>query len=331
MAVTPDAVTDPQGSGPSASGLADRQPVKFVLEVLRGVAQVDFMPSALCGVFFVAALFASGWQYGLYGLLGAAVGTATAYLLGIDRTLITAGLRGFNGCLVATAFAVFLGAGHLSTFLLAVAGSSLVVVVTSAVATFLGSWNLPTFTLPFCLVASVMTVAAPGFANVWHAGQGLAALPEAASGTTSLSWSDIWHAFLGNIGQIFFMPQWYVGLLFLAGIFVANRLAGVMACVGSATGLLVSWMLGAPAAGVAQGLMGYNAVLVAMALCGVFVAPSAVSFVYAVAGAGAATALTSAMNSFFGPFGGHTFTWPFVLTSIVFLAAVPAIPRLRRT
>ncbi|AWZ13725.1 hypothetical protein DRB96_17050 [Streptomyces sp. ICC1] len=62
-----------------------------------------------------------------------------------------------------------------------------------------------------------------------------------------------------------------------------------MACVGSATGLPVSWMLGAPAAGVAQGPMGYNAVLVAMALCGVFVAPSALSFVSPVAGPGALT------------------------------------------
>ncbi|MFC1413211.1 urea transporter [Streptacidiphilus sp. N1-12] len=320
----------PQEVGTS-SAPAESRPARFLLEVLRGIAQVDFMPSALCGAVFLAALFASGWRYGLYGLLGAAVATATAHALGIDHALVGAGLRGFNGCLIGTGFAVFLGPAHLSTFLLTLFGSSLVVVVTSALAIMLGTWNVPTFTMPFCLVTSVMTVGAPGLEKAWHGAHGLAALPVPASGATALSWQQTWHAFFGNFGQIFFMPQWYVGLMFLVGIALANRLAAAMACLGSVTGLVVAVLLGSPAEGVSQGLMGYNAVLVAMALCGVFVAPSAWSVAYAIGGAGAATVLTSAFDSFVGPFGGHTFTWPFVLTAVLFVAAVPSIPRLRRT
>lgn len=310
---------------------APAQPASYIQEVLRGIAQVDFMPSAITGIFFVAALAAAGWEYALYGLLGSAVGTATAYAFGIDREIVAAGLRGFNGTLVSLSFAVFLGADHLSTLLLAIGGSITVVVVTSALATVLGTWNIPTFTAPFCIIASVMTIAAPSFSRVWHTGPDLAALPMAVSGTTALDWEQLWHGFLANIGQIFFMPQWYVGLIFLAGIFVASRLAGVMACVGSATAIFVAWVMGSPAEGVSQGLMGYSSVLVAMALCGVFLVRSRWSFAFAVLGAGAATGLTAAMAAFFAPFGGHTFTWPFVLTSLVFVAAVPAIPRLQRT
>lgn len=310
---------------------APAQPASFVQEVLRGVAQVDFMPNAITGIFFLAALAAAGWQYALYGLLGAVVGTATAYAFGIDREIVSVGLRGFNGTLVSLGFAVFLGAEHLSTLLLAIGGSITVVVVTSALATILGTWNIPTFTAPFCIIASVMTIAAPSFSRVWHAGPGLAALPEPAAGTTTLGWEQLWHGFFSNIGQIFFMPQWYVGLIFLAGIFVADRLAGVMACVGSLSAIFVAWAMGSPAEGVSQGLMGYSSVLVAMALCGVFIVRSTWSFAFAVLGAGAATGLTAAMTAFFAPFGGHTFTWPFVLTALVFVAAVPQIPRLRRT
>ena len=327
-----------QGAGASSgspTGIPPRvtnsQPVRFALEVLRGIAQVDFMPSALCGAVFLAALFVSGWRYGLYGLLGAVVATATAHALGIDHELVGAGLRGFNGCLIGTGFAVFLGPSHLSTFLLAVFGSSLVVVVTSALAIMLGTWNVPTFTMPFCLVTTVMTVGAPGFEKAWHGARGLAALPVPLSGTTALTWQQTWHGFFSNFGQIFFMSQWYVGLIFLVGIALANRLAAAMACVGSATAMVVAVLLGSPAADVAQGLMGYNAVLVAMALCGVFVAPSPWSLTYAIGGAGASTVLTSALNSFVAPFGGHAFTWPFVLTAVLFVAAVPSIPRLRRT
>ncbi|MFD9333074.1 urea transporter [Streptomyces sp. NPDC060028] len=197
VAAAPGVAKAPEkGSGSSGSGTGERHPVKFVLEVPRSVAQVDFMPSALCGVFLVSALFASGWQYGR---------------LSAHRRRFESGRRGH-----------FCGRGF------------------------------------------------PGY------------LP-------------------GQRRRNLLHAQWYVGLLFLAGIFVADRLAGAMACVGSATGLLVAWMPGAPAQGVAQGLMGYNAVLVAMALCGVFIAPGTAALAYAVAGAGVATALPSSSAPWTSP------------------------------
>ncbi|MEU7203779.1 urea transporter [Streptomyces sp. NPDC045470] len=303
---------------------------RYLRHVLRGQAQVDFLPSAVTGAVFSLALFAAGWAYGLYGLLGAATGTATAHLLGVDRARITAGLEGFNACLVAVGSAVFLGAGHLSTALLAVGGSVLVTVVTAAVARVLGSRQLPTLTLPFCLVASALTLAAPGFTRLWHQAAPPAALPQPAGPPTALSFTDLWHGLFANAAQIFFMPQWYVGALFLAGIFVANRTAGAMAVVGSATGTATAWALGAPAAQIASGAAGYNAVLVAMALCGVFLPAGCRTAAYAVTGAATATALTPALTALTAPSGGHAFTWPFVLVTLTFLAAAPAFSRLSK-
>ncbi|MFG3255727.1 urea transporter [Streptomyces sp. NPDC048172] len=309
--------------------LARRQPVRFCFEVLRGIAQVDFMPNAACGAFFVAALFASGWQYGLYGIVGTAVGTAVAHGLGVDRERIGAGLEGFNGCLVAVAFAVFLGPGHASTWAMALGGAVVAAVVTGALVNLLKPWDLPTFTLPFCLIASVVTIAAPGFQRIWHEGSSLSALPRTAHGDAALNWGDLAHAFFANVGQIFLMPQWYVGVIFLIGIFVADLHAGFTACLGSAVGTATAWALGAPATGVVEGLLGYNAVLVAMALGSVFLARGPWTLVYAAVGAVASTVLTVAVTSFFSPFGGHTLTWPYILTTLVFLVAVPSFPRLR--
>ncbi|MFI1432636.1 urea transporter [Streptomyces lydicus] len=304
--------------------------MRFVIEVLRGQAQVDFVPNALTGVVFSAGLCAAGWEFGLYGLAGTAAGTATARLLGVDRDRITAGLEGFNACLVAVGCAVLLGARHLSTALLALAAAALVTVLTAAVARLLATWQLPTFTLPFCMTASALTIAAPGFPRIWHEDAGPAALPRAADGPVSLTFGDLWHGFFANIGQVFFMPQWYVGLIFLLGLFLAGRRAGVLACVGSVVGLLTAWALGTPAEQVAEGVAGYNAVLVTMALCGVVLVADAWSLAYAVAGAAAATFLHPALAALFAPSGGHAFTWPFVLVALVFLAAAPAFPRLRR-
>ncbi|MGP9017371.1 urea transporter [Streptomyces sp. BR1] len=304
---------------------------RFAVHVLRGQAQVDFIPSAVTGAVFSVGLFVAGWPYGLYGLLGTAVGTATAQLLGVERGRVAAGLEGFNACLVAVGFAVSLGAGHLSTALLAAGGCAVVTVVAGGTATVLRTWGLPTLTLPFCLTASAMTIAAPGFRKVWHHGGGPAALARAAEGPVELGLRDVVHGFFANVAQIFLMPQWYVGLIFLAGIFAADRLAGAMACAGSAVGILTAWVLGAPAERIADGTMGYNAVLVAIALCGALLAADRWSLGFAVVGAAAATVLGPALSALFAPAGGQAFTWPFVLTTLVFLASVPALPRLRRT
>lgn len=305
--------------------------LSFAAHVLRGQAQVTFLPSTAAGAVFCVALFAAGWQYGLYGLAGAAVGTATARLLGAAHDRVSTGLEGFNACLTALCFAVFLGAGHLSTAALALAGCVVVTVVTAAAVNLLAVWDLPSLTLPYCLLASATTIAAPGFERVWHHGDALAALTRAATGPTSLEPVDLARAFFADFAQIFFMPQWYVGAVLLLGLFVASRRAGVVACLGSAVGIGSAWALGAPAAQIADGTMGYNSVLVALALCGVFLPARGATLAYALVGAATATAVSSAMSALLAPSGGHTFTWPFVLTTLAFLAAAKSFSRLRTT
>ncbi|WP_239570184.1 urea transporter [Streptomyces sp. G44] len=300
----------------------------FAAQVLRGQAQVTFLPSALAGAVFCLALTAAGWEYGLYALAGTAVGTATARLLGVDRERVASGLEGFNACLTALCCAVLLGARHPSTALLALAGCVVVTVVTAAVVHLLGTWRLPSLTLPFCLVAGAVTIAAPGFRRVWHHGDGLAALPGPASGTTAVRPAELARGFFADFAQIFLMPQWYVGALLLLGLLLADRRAAGVACLGSAAGIATAWALGTPAARIADGTSGYNSVLVALALCGVFLPVRTATLAYALLGAGTATAVGPAVSALFAPSGGHTFTWPFVLTTLVFLAAAKSFPRL---
>ncbi|TGB09312.1 urea transporter [Streptomyces sp. MZ04] len=303
----------------------------FAAQVLRGHAQVTFLPSAAAGAVFCVALFAAGWEYGLYGLAGTAVGTATARALGAPREGVSTGLEGFNACLTALCFAVFLGAGHLSTAVLALAGCVVVTVVTAAMTHLLGVWRLPPLTMPYCLLAGVMTLAAPGFERVGQHANGPGPLPRAATGPTTLQLTDLARAFFADFGQIFFMPQWYVGALLLLGLFVASRRAGAVACLGSLVGIGAAWALGAPAARIADGSMGYNSVLVALALCGTFLPVRGATLTYALVGAATVTAVGPALSALLAPSGGHAFTWPFILTTLVFLAASRSFPRLCTT
>ncbi|MEU7562675.1 urea transporter [Streptomyces eurythermus] len=296
--------------------------------LLRGPAQVMFLADVRTGAVFCLTLATADWRYGGYALGGAALGTGTARLLHVARDRVEQGLEGYNSCLVALWCAVFLGAGRLSTALLAAAGCVVTAVATAAVVRLLHGWRLPPLTLPYCLLASAVTIAAPAFRRVRPQDAGLAALPGPATGPTGPHPDDLWRAFFRNISQVFFLEQWYAGALLLAGLFLAGRVVGLLACAGSATGILTAWALGAPAAGIADGTMGCNAVLVAIALGGVFLAPAPATVLYALLGAATATAVTPAVAHLLAPSGGRAFTWPFVLTTLCFLAAARSFPRL---
>jgi urea transporter len=308
--------------------------MQFALRVLRGLGQVVFVPRALTGLLFATGLFAAGWQYGVYGVGGAAAGTGFAVLLGVDRGRVTQGLEGFNSALVGVSCAVFLRPEHPATAFVALLGCAVVTVATAAAGRVLDAWGLPTLTLPFCVVASAVALAAPAFTRVWSGG-GLAALPVPAGAAGSAGAGggvgavDLLRGFLAGFGQIFLMPQWYAGALVFAGLAVAGvRFAGV-AALGNLVGMVTAWLLGTPGAGLADGTSGYNGVLVALALCGVFLTFGGRTLVYAGVGAAVATAFAPAVSAVASPVGGHALTWPFVVTTLGFLAAVRSFPRVR--
>ncbi len=300
----------------------------FGAYVLRGLAQILFLDRARAGAVLGLALLVADWRYGAYAMGGATLGTATACLLGVDRDRVRAGLEGFNSCLTALCCAVFLDAGRPATALLAAVSSVLATIVTAAVTRLLRGWSLPPLTVPFCLLAGAVTLAAPAFRRIRPPGDGRAVLPRLATGPTALLPYDLWRAYFRNVSQVLFLDQWYAGALLLAGLFLASRAAGLAACSGSAAGLLTAWALGAPAARIADGTMGYNAVLVALALHGGCLAATRATLGYALLGAATATTFTPAVAALLAPSGGHVLTWPFVLTAAVFLMAARAFPRL---
>ncbi|MFE7627383.1 urea transporter [Streptomyces sp. NPDC057509] len=308
--------------------LEKRQPFAYLLASVRGVGQVDLQPALLTGVAILAALWAAGWETGLFATLGTLIATATAYALAVDRTSIALGLQGYSGCLTGVALVSSLG-NHVATYVLTVVGAIMCTLLMATLGTFLTPYGLTPLTAPFCLVSGVMVVGAPAFDRVWHGAP--SAVSSTTRGDTGLSWNDLWHAFFNNVSQIFLVESWYVGLIMLVGLALAGLRVVLYAAAGSVIGIFAAWALGAPTALIASGIYGYNAVLVAIAIGAVFMANTVWTGVYALFGAAATTGLTASLTSFFKPFGGHTFTWPFILTTWVLMAAVPLLPRLRRS
>lgn len=308
--------------------LQKREPSGFLLASLRGVGQVDLQPLIWTGLLILAALWSAGWEIGLFATLGTLVSTATAYALGVDRSSIAVGLQGYSGCLTGIALVISLG-HHPATYVLAVVGAIMCTLLTATLTTLLGPYGLTALTAPFCLVSGVMVLGAPSFSRIWNGAPKPVSSP--TTGDTDISWDDLWHAFFTNVSQVFLVDEWYVGLIMLAGLACAGARVVLFAAAGSVTGIVTAWALGAPTDLIRNGIYGYNAVLVAIALGAVFLAGTVANGAYALFGAAVSTGLTASLTSLFKPFGGHTFTWPFILTTWVLMAAVPLLPRLRRS
>lgn len=308
--------------------LESRQPSAYVLASLRGFGQVDLQPGLLTGVAILVALWVSGWQNGLFATLGTMIATATAYALAVERSGIASGLQGYAGCLTGIALVSSLG-NHPATYVLTVFGAVMCTLLMAALGTLLKPYGLTPLTAPFCLVSGVMVVGAPSFSRVWHGDP--ASVASTTTGETGWTWTSLWHAFFNNISQVFLIDSWYVGLIMLVGLALAGLRVVLYAAAGSVLGIVAAWLLGAPTALIANGIYGYNAVLVAIALGAVFMANTPWNAAYALFGAAVSTGLTASLTSVFKTFGGHTFTWPFILTTWVLLAAVPLLPRLRRS
>lgn len=317
--------SDAPGGGHPAAG---RRALEYLLTIPRGVAQVDLQPNYWTGLIFIVALFAGGWRFGAFGLLGTVVATVTAHLLGVTWDRVSVGLEGFCGTLIGVSLVLYLEARWM-TVVLVIAGAIAGSVLTSALNVLLTPYNLPTFTAPFCVITSVMVIGGPSFRRIW-AEHARSAPPTATAPETAVTWHDLWQGTLSGVGQVFFQNQWYVGLIFLIGLFVAGWVTGMVALASSLVGLLTGWVLGAQAADLGGGLYGYNAVLTGLALWGTFVLVNRVSAVYAVIGVVSAAALTAGIGNLFAVTGGHTLTWPFVLVSWVFLAAIPMFKKIQR-
>lgn len=322
-------------SGESASGFAAGSPparltaLDFVDAVLRGIGQVMLQNNRNVGLVFVLAIALSSPLFALAAVLGTLVSTATAAWLGVDRAQLRDGLFGFNGALVAIALLVFLQPTALTwaCVVFASAGTS---VVTAAMTGFLKVWKVPSLTAPFVLTSWCFFLAAARLGRLEPTGLLPAAmLPKAATVDGVVTLATLGEGLFNGVAQVFFQQSVIAGVLFTLGLFVSSWRVGVLALAGSVVGLLTAWWLGAAETAIHAGVFGFNNVLVAIALGGVFLVPGWAAMLYVLPATVATTLVAAAVSAAVQPVGLPGLTLPFVLVTWLFLWAAPAFRRLR--
>lgn len=268
--------------------------IAFSAQLARGIGQIVLQENTLSGLLILTGVFYGSFLMGLALLVGVIFSTATAILLGYEKTSIDKGLYGFNGALVGVGTLFFLHS-TFATWLMVIVGSSL----TTLVQHFFLKHKVSLFTLPFVLVAwLILTIAKLYFSGL------LLISPE----PNAISY---YMAPIHGFGQVIFQEDSLSGILFLIAILVHSPLSALYASAGAVLATLLAIFLSAPIADVGAGLYSYNAILCAIALAGMQLKDAAWVFISIV--------LSVAIGLVMLKYKLIMLTFPFVLATVITL------------
>ncbi len=287
-----------------------------LLALLASLAELVFLAGAVPGAVMLALIACRP---------GLALGGIAAWVgaWGFDRLVGAGGGRPLTGVQALNPWLSGLAVGHLVAIgwdlpLLAAGAGAATLVLTRVLMPFLGT--LPVLSLPFSLVATALWLAVPRWNALPAALPGHGWMDQALSGIpTSVQ------GFCSSLGALIFLPMPVVGAVLALLITWHSRILIVLALAGWAVHVLLhGWLRGDVAAALAAS-DGFNAMLAAMAIGGVFVVPSWRSLVLALLAAAGCTAIGDALTGWWAGAGVPAFTIPFcvvVMATLKVLANV---------
>ncbi|MDQ6970433.1 MAG: urea transporter [Mariprofundus sp.] len=286
-----------------------------VTGLFRAYGSILFAERALVGALFIVATF---WfpNTALAGLLAALAGMVTAKLLQFRN--LGSGLHIYNSLLVGLSLGAYY---QLDLYLavLIVLGAVLAVFATVAMADVL--WRLdrlPALSLPFVMVALTVTLAAHSYGTLSRY-----LLPMAPRDEL---FSPLIDQFFTALGSAFFTPHPMAGVLMFVGLLITSRYLSVLAVAGFLCGFATySFLSGSPHPDLVA-WNGFNFILVAMALGGIFTVPGWQSFILAMVGAVIAALVTAASETFMLVYGLPVMALPFLTTTMLILIALNQRP-----
>ncbi|MDJ0704568.1 MAG: urea transporter [Leptolyngbyaceae cyanobacterium MO_188.B28] len=298
----------------------EKQPLaNFLNYTLRGIGQVIFVNNPISGALILLALFIQSSWLGLMGLAGVLASTLTALMLGVDREPLRNGIFGYNGLLAGAALATFsapsIGAGVWGWAIAAIFFAAL----TTVMMKFLGVWwaktvNTPPLHLPFCIATLICLALALWIPQPWlHMGTAATTAPAPALEGLRLA-----TALPIGVGQVFLASKLISGGLILLAVSICTPLGALVGLLGGGLGILASLLTGQDLNALYAGLWGYNAVLCAMAIGGVFYAPNLRSIGIGAIAAFLSALLGGALSQMFGMVGLPALTLPFCLVALAF-------------
>jgi len=248
---------------------------------------------------------------------------AVSGIIAVIFTILFAELLSFKGSYLAQGFYIYnsLLTGMGIGFIFLPSLTSIVLIAISSAFTFMlafmlnhlfNVYKIPILSLPFSIVTMFVYLASLKYSGL------LSTLMNNAT-IYDIHLPLIFSAFFKSLGTVFFLPNTLAGILISLVILYFSRIVFIMAITGFYFGTLIhSYLIGS----YTQALYdpyAFNYILVAIALCGIFLLPTLKNFLLALIGVAISVLLTDAISILFNYYAIPVFTLPFNITVIVFI------------
>jgi urea transporter len=284
--------------------------------MLKPYSSILFLNNKYAGLFLLFITFINP-SVAISGIIAIVVSVAFAHYIDMKETYLSEGFYIYNSLLVGMGIGYIFEPTIVSVALIAVA-SSLTFMLSFMLNRLFLTYKIPILSLPFSIVTMFLYLASLKYSGL------LSSLVNNAT-IYDIELPLIISGFLKSFGTIFFLPNNIAGLLMITLVLFFSRIIVIMALSGYYFGIFVhSFLIGS----FEQALYdpyAFNYILVAIALCGVFLLPTVKNYILALIGVAISVVLTDAIGMLFQYYSIPVFTIPFNITVITFIFVLSVV------
>jgi len=292
------------------------RPLEWIRTGLCSYSQIYFARSPITGLMFLLSTFIVP-EHGISGAIGIVVTNFWARVLGRPEQHIAEGFYGFNGLLVSLAIGLYFRF-TLQFFGLLVLATFLTVIVAATMREISERYlGIPVLSLPFVIATWIALLATRRFAGVEVTIEPVLVSPLGAGVLPTFA-----ELYLRSLGAAFFQLSVVSGALIFVGLVWFSRWAAILSVIGFACGYGVYVGLGGNSADLFEEFVGFNFILTAIAVGGIWIVLGPFSMIFAGLGGAVSAVLSAAMLSILGQLGLPILASPFIFTTQLLLFVI---------
>ena len=300
----------------------------YYRSTFNSYSAVYFSDNKLFAVILIAVTFINP-QAGLSGLIAVTVANLLAYLMGYNEFTISRGYYGFNSLLVGLGLGVTYAPG-LPFFILLVFASMLTFFLTIAMEGIIGKYALPFLSVPFLFAIWLIFIATGHYKSLIISQSGIYVLNEIYSvggnelvnhyhQLTNFAIPESLGIYFKSLGAIFFQYSLLGGILIALGLLLYSRISFTLSLIGFFTAYYFYQFIGGNINELSYNYIGFNFILTAIAIGGVFIVPSRSSYLWVILLTPLIAIVTSASTVVFWTFQLSIYSLPFNVVVLLFL------------
>lgn len=300
----------------------------FLKGIINSYSQIFFSKSPVFAIILIIVSFFDIYA-GLAGVLAVVFANSTAILLGLNKQKIYSGAYGFNPLLVGLGIGIYYQPGA-EFYLLLFFISLTTLFITVGFEGILGKYGLPYLSLPFLFGIWMVIIASKGYSALNISERGIYNLNDmyAIGGITmvntyewfnNINMPDSLRVYFKSLSAILFQYHMFAGFLIALGMLYYSRISFLVSLIGFYSAYIFYNIIGANISELTYSYIGFNYILMSVAIGGFFVVPSRRSVLWVILLTPIVAIILSSTAFVFSFFQLSVFSLPFNVVVILFI------------